>query len=792
MTSLLIAWVAFPLVLALLSLGCGLLLESATVALPAALVLPAGFALIVVAVELATVTSATAPFATPLVVALAVAGLTLRVPWRRARIDVYAVAAAAAIFAVYAAPVVLSGEATFAGYIKLDDTATWLGLLDRVLEHGRSLDGLAPSSYFAVLHDDLPQGYPLGSFLALGVGRVLLGQEPAWLFQPYLAFLASLLGLALYALAAPLLRARPLRAVAAFIAAQSALLYGYALWGGVKELAAAALLATAACLLGPLLRGPGDLRAAVPLAVTSAALLGALSLGGIVWLLPLVLPGLVVLAAVRGWRSTLRRAIAYGGCATVLAIPVVASGLSFIGQAAGPSDLTRKGVLGNLFRPLSTFQLFGIWPAGDFRVSPSRPEARHVLIAAVLVAALVGAFVAWRRRSSELLVYAAGLTVGALLLVAVASPWVSAKALATACPAPLLLGIAGAGAVFESGRRIAALVLAGAIAGGVLWSNVLAYHDVTLAPRAQLAELAKVGERFKGQGPTLLNEYSAYGVRHFLRDMDAEGPSERRVRPIPLRSGQLLPPGEYADLDDFQLDAVLVYRTLVLRRSPTAARPPSVYRLVWAGRHYEVWQRPDSPPAIVEHLPLGGRYEPAAVPSCSEVERLAALAGAGGMLAAVPRPLVTKVELSPVPYPAELQRDGEDRRVVYLRRRSTFEVEMRVPSTARYRVWLGGSFLGRLSLAVDGRPLATGRHELNWPGQYRPMGEIALARGLHRLAVAYGGPDLHPGSGGNPPFGAGPIVLSRVGTSLAVTYVPPARARSLCGKRLDWIEALRS
>ena len=79
---------AFPLVLALLSLGCGLLLESVTtVVLPGTLVLPVGFAVIVVAVELATATSGTAPFATPLVVALAVAGLVLRVPWRRVRVD---------------------------------------------------------------------------------------------------------------------------------------------------------------------------------------------------------------------------------------------------------------------------------------------------------------------------------------------------------------------------------------------------------------------------------------------------------------------------------------------------------------------------------------------------------------------------------------------------------------------------------------------------------------------------------------------------------------------------------
>src|SRR5205814_9502668 len=113
--------------------------------------------------------------------------------------------------------------------------------------------------------------------------------------------------------------------------------------------------------------------------------------------------------------------------------------------------------------------------------------------------------------------------------------------------------------------------------------------------------------------------------------------------------------------------------------------------------------------------------------------------GPGGTLAAVPRPLVTKVELSAAPYPAQLQRAGEDRRVVYLHARTTFDVEARVPASGRYRVWLGGLFLSRLTLSVDGRSLGTRPHRLNWPGQYTQMGTVELQRGLHRLTVAYGG-----------------------------------------------------
>src|SRR5207247_3976465 len=150
-----------------------------------------------------------------------------------------------------------------------------------------------------------------------------------------------------------------------------------------------------------------------------------------------------------------------------------------------------------------------------------------------------------------------------------------------------------------------------------------------------------------GQGPPLMTEYQPYGVRHFLRKMDGEGASELRIRPVLLRNGQLLQKGAYANIDDFELDAALVYRTLVLRRSPAESRPPSVYRLVRKGRFYEVWQRPVlGGRRLLEHLSLGDDLEPAAVPACAAVLRLAQVAGASGELAAVERPPSVVVDLS--------------------------------------------------------------------------------------------------------------------------------------------------
>ena len=103
----------------------------------------------------------------------------------------------------------------------------------------------------------------------------------------------------------------------------------------------------------------------------------------------------------------------------------------------------------------------------------------------------------------------------ALLSVAILSalgavPWLMGKSLAISSPAVLAAGMTG-GAILFSRERIAAVVagvlLLGAIAGGVLWSNYLQYHNVPLAPRARLAELQKIGTLIAGRGPTFFNEY---------------------------------------------------------------------------------------------------------------------------------------------------------------------------------------------------------------------------------------------------------------------------------------------
>jgi len=731
--------------------------------LPGPLLLPVGFTIVILAGQFATLFDATAELSAPLVVALAAAGLLLVPPWRGAARS-WPAAAAVAAYAVFAAPTVLSGKATFDGYIKLDDTATYFAMTDRVMTHARSLAGLPPSTYEATLATSLTLGYPTGSLMPLGIGHVLLSYDIAWLYQPYLTFLAALLALSLYALLEGVIPSKPFRAAAAFIAAQPAVLFGYALWGGVKELAGAWLLALIAALLPwAIARGP---RAAIPLGAATATLVCVLSLPGGGWLFPALLAAAAV-AFLGPRRALVSKTAALVAATAVLAVP------AFVAAASWLSHLTafgKESELGNLIGPLSGFQLFGIWLAGDFRVHPHNSAPTYVLIALVLAAGAVGLWWAWRQRSWALPAYLVIAGLGCAIYVPLSSPWVGGKALAMGSPAFLAAALAGCGAGFAYRRVVEAGVVALAIAAGVLWSNVLQYNQVWLAPRAQLHELEAIGNRIAGQGPTLMTDYQAYGVRHFLRRASPEGASELRRRFDFLTNGKFLEKGQSADIDRFQLSGVLVYRTLVLRRGPAESRPPSVYSLVSSGRYYEVWQRPVRPAqTILEHLGLGDANQAAAVPKCSDVLRLARLHGVTS-LATARRPDAIWLGYPPI--------SGESRVVVNL------------AATGRYTAWLGGDWYGLSSISVDGRKVGSLREELNWPGNFSDLGTIRLAAGRHVVTIRSVLGGWHPGSAATP-YSYGPAALSAVDVREPVETVAPADARSLCGRRLDWVEALR-
>ncbi len=789
---LLACWAVFPLLLGLLAQGCGSLVERvAGRDLPVTVRLPCGVAVIIATLDLATRTTTTARWAVPLAVALGIVGLVLSPPWPIRRPDP-AWAAAGLVFAVFAAPIVLSGEPTWAGYIKLDDTSTWLALGDRALSHGHSIAGLPPSTYQLALSAYLTTGYPVGAFLPIGLGHQLVGQDAAWLVSPWMSVLAATLALALYRMVSLAVPSTRWRIAIVFIAAQPALLYGYYLWGGIKEMAGAALVATFAVTAPLPLTGARRWRAIVPAAVVLVATISALSIGGLVWVVPGgALTTIVLLPLWLRHRPGVPPMLSY-----LIDPAIVVAVASWIGAylVLRPNNfyerykavLTSSTELGNLVKPLNVLQLAGVWPNGDFRYAPSDLLITHILIGVVLLGAAVGVATALLRRQVELLLYVLCAVVGALLVDVIASPWLGGKALATASPALLAAGLTSAAVLAARGRRsaLAGGVVAGAIAAGVLWSSALAYHDVSLAPHDQFNELAAIGHRIAGQGPTLMTSYQPYGARHFLREADPESASELRSRVDPLLSGQPLAKGGFADIDQLQLPGILQYRTLVLQRSPVASRPPSPYRLIYRGQYWDVWQRPAVVSThVLGKLPLGDSIHPGAVPGCNVVQALARTPGAVALIAApVTNPIVVGAGQGQHPP------DWGGPSSIGLVDPGDARVDVTIPAAGRYSVWLGGSIHGPLSVRVGSTEWRV-RNQIQEAEQYVPIGVVDLGAGVKSFDIHYPGADWLPGSGA-PPDVVGPLVVAPVQAAAPLVRVSAAAARSLCGRTLDWIEVV--
>lgn len=785
---MLLSWLLFPLLLLALCVGGGLLVERLSdTRIPSPLLAPLGFAAVVLVGEMASIDPFLADLAAPAAVAVAIAGFVVGRDRLRGAFDSIAWIAALAVFVVYAAPVVLSGDPTFTGYIKLDDTATWLALTDRIAEHGRDLSNLGPSTYEATLDFNLGSGYPIGAFVPLAIGSVLLGVDPAWTIQPYMATMALLLALCLYHLSGEVLRRPGLRAAIAFLAAQPALLFGYYLWGGVKEVATVLLLALLAALVPVAVSAQRfTWRSAIPLALGAAAVVAVLTAAGAaLWLLPMLVVGAVALAARAGGRAMLGRLALVAGLGLLVSLPwLLDAGL----LPEEPGALSDPGELGNLVGPLNGWQAFGIWPSSDFRLPPPDSVATVILIAVAVLAALLGTGRIWARRAWGSGAFVAGLAVGAVALIVVGSPWVDGKALATASPALLFAACIGAAFLWERGLRIEGGAVLFMIALGVLWSNALGYRDAFIAPFDRLSELERIGEQIEGEGPTLMTEYEPYGARHFLRDAEPEGASELRRRVVPLLSGGSLEKGETADVDELSLPGLLEYRTLVLRRSPLASRPPLPFQLSETRDHYEVWQSGGSAPPL-EHLSLQAGEEPATTPACNEIERLADLEGAVHLAAAV-RPSATTIPLEELALPADWVL-GEGGSYATPNSSGTAQGFFEVGKGADYGVWLGGATRGEVAISIDGKAVGSGDPELDRAGAYRELGTARLSPGRHEIALSYekDGP-LAPGRGGEQ-FAIGPIVLSpATAADTEVEMVPVDDARSLCGRPLDWVAAL--
>ncbi|MHB1836911.1 MAG: hypothetical protein ACYCXW_18335, partial [Solirubrobacteraceae bacterium] len=762
--------------------------------LPGTILVSVGLCLIVVVASLAVSHENSAPLATPAVLVLTVAGYVLR--WRRAlaiRPEGWALAVALGVFAVCAAPVVLSGNATFLGYFVLNDGVFHFSLITQLFSHGPDLSRLPLSTYSAELHNYLATSYPTGSDVPIGVLRPLVGQDVAWLFQPYQAVIMAIGATALFELLRDVIASRPLRALTAFIAGQGALLYAYYLEASIKEVVTVWLITLTVVLVFVTLRRL-RLRAVIPLALVTWAGIDVLNLAIAPWTAPPV--AAFVLAA--GWqlrhavRRFPRRQLVAGGVASVVVIGGVGTLLVQRAQtflAVAQAVLTQPGDFGNLAGPLPKWEMFGIWPVGDFRF-PVVSDARltYALIGVECVGICIGLAWAVRRRKYAPLLLFAGITVAVVYLLSRANPYAAGKVEMIASLTAVASAMLGAAALLDYGHRIEAWALATVIAGGVLWSTALGYHDASVAPRARLQELASIDQRFKGQGPAFYNLSDEY-ADYFLRNL---APTDVALGAPAARTPAATPPGRQPwDPDALSLSTIESYRLLVIGNPALASRPPANFRLAYQGRYYDVWQR-TSTPTVLEHVPLGGPLYPGARPSCALVRRTAARARAEhARLAYVVRPPVPALIPTQAAHPPNWGEIGGDPFSLITRQQAGVLVQrVSVPVSGNYEMLAAGAISQKLTFIVDGHRVGALSYDLGPPGQITPVGSIHLTAGRHWVAVVRPGVNLLPGDGGTERT-IGPVLLLHGPAVPPVFETAPSNYRSLCGRYLDWLEVVR-
>lgn len=783
-------WLVAPLGLLLASVGLSLLIERLTaVAMPWTVRPLMGMAVAIVLAQFGTATAATARLTLPAILVLAVIGLLAgrRLPertptWTEAGV-------AGGVFLLLASPFLVNGEASWAGFIKLDDTATWMALTDHVFEHGRAVGNLPPSTHEQVIVDYLGGSYPIGGFVPAALMSKISGQDVAFTMQPSMAFAGATLALGLFELVRRLVRGDAIAAAIATLGSLSSLLLGYYLWGGVKELVMAALLPLAPLLAGSAVRDGWPRFIWVPLGFAVTAAIVVLGPGGAVWVVPALVPAAILLWGERGGSGLLQTAWRAAAFSLLLALPVIFTPSGLFDPLISGS-LTESTELGNLNQPLNIAQVAGIWPSIDFRTDPHLKPAVLVLAALCLAIAFVTVIFCLRSRDREgvpIAACVAGAAAGAAAMIWVGSPWVDGKAMAMLSPAILtatLLGLVMLGQ--RSGFRFESVALGSLVAATVLWSAFLAYQGTWLAPRAPQVELEEIGERFAGQGPALSTEAAIYGPRHFLRKLDAQGASDRRTSPVLLNDGTEPEKGQWVDLDEIQTSEVDSYNLLVVRRSPAASRPPANFGLAYQSPRYDVWRREPPPGALTGHLSLGTSLDAGDVPRCADVHRLAEEAGPAGKLIAARVGAPVAVGLSTAAKPPDWE--SPSTYTVAPNGSGHLSEEIEVPG-GEYELWLGGVVFGGLDLTVDGKRVGSVRMAIENPGALEPLGRVKLAPGKHRLELDYSGAGLYPGSALSP-YEIGPLELDAPQRGdLGTRSVRPENYRQLCGRRWDWLEA---
>jgi hypothetical protein len=459
-----------------------------------------------------------------------------RVPAGTVRVGAVVVVVGAALVA--AIPFATSGRIGILGQgLVNDDMASHLLFTEWITTHA----GPTP--------DLIKGGYPLGPHAIVAAATKASGASFVEGFAGLTGAIAVLLALTAYG---ALRGVRGwLRVPGAVLAASPYLAAAYLSQGAFKEPLLGLALLGFTLALAPLFplwsRAEGSPRVVIPLAVIAAGTIYNYSFPGLAWLVGAAIIWLLVIAIrerdrarsliaglrlrerLRGARSAIGLGI---GIPVVAALPEVFRLASFSSfKAFNPQGTGPTVGFGNLRQPLNPLEAFGVWPSGEFRITPANsttPEIAFYLGGLLALAAFAwGLGRALSRRESALPSGLAAATLVYLVALAVGTPYTQAKCLAIGAPLIMLISIrgllsadpiegeeaavpAGAGATWWPPRLLRPLVPLGlplltlAFAAAAAFSTLLPLRQSAVGPDYHLQEMLQMRPVVDGQNVLFL------------------------------------------------------------------------------------------------------------------------------------------------------------------------------------------------------------------------------------------------------------------------------------------------
>ncbi|HEX5822796.1 MAG TPA: hypothetical protein VFY30_13615 [Solirubrobacterales bacterium] len=656
--------------------------------------------------------------------------------------------------------------------------------------------------------DLIKDGYPLGPHAIVAAVSKVSGASLIQGFAGLTGAIAVLLALTAYGALGGI--RGWLRVPGAVLAATPYLTAAYLAQGAFKEpLLALALLGFTLGL--PALRGTwsgtgGSARAAIPLGVIAAGTIYNYSFPGLAWLLGTTIVWMLVIGLrehdlrlgerLRGARS----AIALGiGIPVVAALPEIFRLASFSNfKAFSPSGTGPTVGFGNLRQPLNPLEAFGVWPSGEFRITPANsttPEIAFYLGALLaLVAFAWGLGRALSRRESALPSALLACTLLYLVSLAVGTPYTQAKALAIAAPLIMLIAVRGllsadslpgeekdvpegGGAAWWPPRALRPLtgfavpLLTLAFAAAAAFSTLLPLRQAAVGPDYHLQEMLRMRPIVDGQNVLFLGRDNFVSWELIGSEVYAPITNHYDVEEVhPLyRATDLNAKFDWDNVPPFVMNK---FKWVVTTSAAMQSQAPPGFTPRLRTGDFILWHR-DRP--VGQRRTLYEPINPGAPLDCSNPEQAPITKVRGTATVFTVQPVIGKVWN---PSPALTQTKPAHMRLYLTPGR--WDLSLQYASTQPLHVTASGPGLASpFSTELRANLLFRG------PSPYYPVGSIDVRRaGTAIVTVDVGDP---------PPIGRLLRTESKAYLAgLAATRSDPARETiplsQVCGRYVDWYE----